>query len=233
MARTPETDNSFLREVDENLRQAQLTDLARRWGPTIVTGVLVLLVILAGALWWRSHSAFEDGLKSEALAKPLDQLEANQPVSDPKPLQDMAANAKGGYQTLARLALAADAARRGDAKAAAADYTALADDGAVAQPIRDFAQVRTVTLQYDSIPPQAVIDKLKAIAVPGNAFFPSAAELTANAYLALGQKDKAAKLFAAIARDKSVSTSLRGRAAGMATSLGQTVDPVAGADGSL
>ena len=233
MARTPQTDESFLREVDDNLRQDRLATFARHWGPGIVTGVLVLLVLLAAGLWWRSHNAYQAGLKSEALAKPLDDLENNQPLSDPRPVRDMAANATGGYQAVARLAIAADAARRGDAKAAAADYAAIADDGALPQPIRDAAQVRAVALQYDAISPQAVIDKLKIIAVPGNAFFPSAGELTANAYLALGQKDRAGQLFAAIARDKSVPVTLRGRAAGMATSLGQTVDPVAGADGSL
>lgn len=207
-----------------------MVDLARRWGPPIVTLLLVALVLLAAGLWWRGHDAYQQGLKSEALAKPLDDLENNQPLSNPAPLRAMAADSKGGYQAVARLALAADAARRGDPKAAAADYTAIAGDSGLPQPIRDLAQVRATALQYDSITPNAVIDRLKAIAVPGNAFFASAGEMTANAYLALGQKDRAGQLFATVARDTSAPATLRARAAGMATSLGQTVAPVAGAD---
>ncbi|WP_174273638.1 tetratricopeptide repeat protein [Sphingomonas bacterium] len=229
MALTPQNEDAFFREVDEDLRRDRFAGMARQWGPVAVTVLLVALVLLAGGLWWRSHRAYQAGLVSEALAQPLDQIGNGQPLSDPAALQKIAASPRPGYQAIARLAIAADAVRKGDAKAAAADYGALANDDDVAQPIRDLAQVRMVALQYDTLPPQGVIDRLKAITVPGNAYFASAAEMTANAFLALGRKDRAGALFAAIVRDADAPASIRGRASGMATSLGQAVAPVAGA----
>ena len=48
--------------------------------------------------------------------------------------------------------------------------------------------------------------------------------MTAVAWLKLDRRDKAAPLFAGIARDAQAPASLRGRAAAMATALGVPVD---------
>ena len=90
----------------------------------------------------------------------------------------------------------------------------------MAQPYRDVATVRMVALQFDKLPPQQVIDRLKPLAVPGGPWFGSAGEMVAGAYLKLNRPQEAGKLFAAIARDMKVPDSLRARAIQMAGSLG-------------
>jgi len=47
------------------------------------------------------------------------------------------------------------------------------------------------------------------------------------AYLKMNRKDMAGPIFAAIARDNDAPVGLRGRAAGMATALGQDVGTIA------
>jgi hypothetical protein len=70
------------------------------------------------------------------------------------------------------------------------------------------------------MPPQQVIDQLKPLAVSGTPWFGSAGELVAVAYLKLGRKAEAGAMFAAMAKDTGVPTSLRGRARQLAVQLG-------------
>ena len=103
---------------------------------------------------------------------------------------------------------------------AAALFRQVADDKSIAQPYRDLATVRMVAVQFDKLPPQQVVDRLKPLAVPGGPWFGSAGEMVASAYLKLNRPQEAGKLFAAIAKDKKVPDSLRSRAVQMAGSLG-------------
>ena len=61
---------------------------------------------------------------------------------------------------------------------------------------------------------------MKPLAVPGNAYFGSAGELVAMAYLEQGEREQAGTLFAAIAKDEDVPQSLRARTRQMAGLLG-------------
>ena len=112
------------------------------------------------------------------------------------------------------------AARKGDSKAAIAAYKAMADDGSLDQPYRDLALIRQTTLEYESLAPQQVIDRLKPLAVEGAPWFGSAGELVAIAYMKMRKPDLAGPLFAAMAKDRNVPQSIRSRARQMAGLLG-------------
>lgn len=110
-------------------------------------------------------------------------------------------------------------------------YGAVAADSALPQPYRDLALVRQVALQFDEMKPQEVVARLKPLAAPGNAWFGPAGELLGMAYLKMGQKNLAAPLFGAIAKDKDQPDSLRGRSRQLAGLLGydavEDIAPVA------
>ncbi len=75
-------------------------------------------------------------------------------------------------------------------------------------------------LEFDTLPPQAVVDRLKGLAVAGNPWFGSAGEMVAISYLKLNKPQQAGALFAAMAKDKKLPDTLRSRATQMAGSLG-------------
>ena len=85
-------------------------------------------------------------------------------------------------------------------------------------------------MELDTLPPQQVIDRLKGLAVAGNPWFGSAGEMVAAAYLKQNQPQRAAPIFAAMAKDQSIPESLRARAVQMAGALG--VDAVTEAPAS-
>ena len=125
-----------------------------------------------------------------------------------------------GYRVAALFTRAARAADKGDSKGAAAIYAGIAADQGVAQPYRDAALIRQTLIEYDSLAPQQVIDRLKPLTTEDNAFFGTAGELTAIAMMRLNRSAEAGRLLAAVAQDAQTPSSLCARAGRLATSLG-------------
>src|SRR3546814_17020434 len=73
----------------------------------------------------------------------------------------------------------------GDNKAAIAQYKAIAADTRLAPPFRDLALIRQTALEFDTLQPQEVVDRLKPLATEGNPWFGSAGEMVAIAYMTL------------------------------------------------
>lgn len=220
MAIAPDPSESFAREVNENLRRDRVRDTARAYGKWVIAGVILLLIAIGAFLAWRDYQAKQAAADSEALALAIDDI-GNGNVGAVRsrlaPLKDARGDA---ISVSAKLTDAAFALQQNDRPKALAGYKAVAEDSGIAQPWRDLATVRQTALEYDALQPQAVIDRLAPLAKPGNPWFGSAGEMTALALLKAGRKSEAGRLFAAIAGDKAVPDSIRGRAVQMAGSLG-------------
>lgn len=220
MALPPDTADSFVREVDENLRRDQMAARAKRFGGIAIAAVLLFLLALAGYLYWRDQQAKSAEAGTEQLAIVLQDIGAGQTNAAPGKLDALRKSDADGVRATAGLTRAALALQQGDRKAAARVYAEIAADKDLAQPYRDLALVRQTALDFDSIKPDEVIARLQPLAEPGLPFFGSAGEMVAMALIAKGQKSAAAQLFAKIAADKGVPETLRSRAVQVAGSLG-------------
>lgn len=219
MAETPPTNEAFLREVDDAVRQDQLLGIWRRFGRWIVGAVVVGLAVFGGWLYWQHQSKKDSG---EVAEKAYDMLRtvSTGGKADAEALKQLAAADQQGYRAMAMLTRAGLAARDGEADEAARLYGEIAANAELAQPYRDLATVRQVALSFDTLAPQKVVDRLRPLAVEGNPWFGSAGEMTAIAYMKMGKKDVAGPIFAAIAKDEQVPATLRSRARQMAGLLG-------------
>ena len=230
MALTPQNADAFLREVDEEVRKEQLGNFWRRFGKQLIVAVIVALLALGGFLYWKHRQEQAAGKQGEEFTQALRDL--GQGKSAPAEAKIKAVSDSGieGYEGAAKLTLAAAALYKDDAKAAAARYAPIAADADMPQPFRDLALLRQTTAEFDTLPPQQVVDRLKPIAQAGNPWFGGAGELVALAYMKMGKRDLAGPLYAAIAKDKDVPASIRSRAQRMAGVLGIDVapDPAAG-----
>jgi hypothetical protein len=225
LALTPTDNEAFLREVDENLRRDQMTGLAKKWGKLGVVALVLLFVALAAFLWWRNHRVEQAGREGEQFAEVLGDVEIGRAQPTDPRLAALASSSHDGYRAMARLTQAGITAKT-DPTAAGASYLAIANDSDMPQATRDLALIRATTMQFDSLKPDEVVARMKPLATSGAPWFGSAAELTGMAYLKSNRRDLAGPLFAAIARDTNVPAGLRGRAAGVATALGQTVGAI-------
>jgi len=220
LALPPQSGDTFLREVDENLRRDELQGLAKKYGGWLVGGLLLFLAGVGGWLYWQDRQRNESAEQSEVLAQTYADVGASKMATVPKRLDTLATDGGDVVRATALFARAAVAIEQNDRKLALSKYREIADDTSLAQPHRDLALLRGTTLEFDSIKPEEVISRMQPLAKPGLPWFGSAGELTAMAYIKQGKKLEAGRLFAAIAADKQVPDSIRARAVQVAGTLG-------------
>jgi len=220
LAITPKDNEAFYREVDEEVRRDQLKSYWDRFGRAAIVAGLLLLAAIAGFFWWQNKKEMESAKRGADLISAFEDIAArNKAAATPK-LDTLAKSDSPGYRVAALLTKADMAIEANDIPAAVASFKTVADDKNLAAPYRDLATVRMTALEFDRLPPRAVIDRLRPLAVAGNPWFGSAGEMSALAHLKLNQPKDAARIFAALAKDQKVPESIRTRAGQMAGSLG-------------
>ena len=112
-----------------------------------------------------------------------------------------------------------------DLRGAARLFAGIAGDDGVGRPLRDLALLRQTSAEFDTLQPSVVVQRLKPLAVKGNAYFGGAGELVAISYLRLGKRDLAAQLYGQIAADDTTPATLRQRSVQMAGVLGTASAP--------
>lgn len=220
MALTPDTPNeTFLREVDENLRRDRMRDFAKRYGKWLIAGLVLFLAAVAGWIYWQERQDQRAAGQSEELTAIFTDI-GNNRLANAKPrLEALEGSGNDVVRASAMLTQAAIALEANDRRTALAKYKALAD-GDVPQVYQQLALIRATALEFDSIKPAEVIARLQPLAKSGEPWFGSAGELTAMAYLKQGQRQPAARMFAAIAADPGVPQPMRSRATQIAGTLG-------------
>lgn len=221
MVTTPDSPNeSFLREVDENLRRDRMQTIAKRYGKWFVAAVVLFLIAVAGYLYWQNRQKEQSAKHTEELSAIYDKIGAGKIDDAKKALQPLEKSDDAMVRALALLTDSAIALDSNDRNLALAKYRAMQSDDDIPQAYRDLALVRATTLEFDKLKPEEVIARLEPLARSGNPWFGSAGELTAMAYLKQGQKQKAGELFKSIAEDKDVPGTIRSRAVQIAGTLG-------------
>jgi len=224
-------DDVFLREVDDALREDELKTFFSRYGVPLIAGIVLGLAALGGYLWWDGSQKEAAGERSEKYIVALDELEAQDIAAADKQLALIADDGNSASAVSARLLRAGLALEQDRPKDAIEFYKNVAADPDAPQPFRDLATVREVAASFDEMEPQAVIDRLKPLAVPGSPWFGVAGELVAMAYLKQEKEELAGPLLAKIARDEDIPQSLRGRARQLAGLLGvDAIEDVVGED---
>ena len=230
LAIKPADNETFYREVDEELRRDQMIGFWKRFGVWIIVGVVLLLAAVAGAIWWNNHRQAKAGEQGEVLSATFADIQSNNTKTVGPRLDQLAKEGTPGYRAAALLTKADVAIQDGNDAAAIAAFKAVADDDSVAEPFRNIALIRQTAVEFDKLPPAAVIQRLQPLAQAGNPWFGSAGEMVALAHLKQGKPELAAPIFAAMAKDQQLPASLRSRAVQMAGSLG--VDAIQPSEGT-
>lgn len=221
-------DEVLMREIDDAVREDQYKDFATRYGKIVIGVVVAGLLAFAGYLWWSDSTASEEAERSETLVSALDQLQAENYDTAVARLEPLASGSDSDAALFAKMLHGGIAERQGKAEEAATIFAAVSGDENAPTEFRDLATIREVAVRYNAMDPADVVARLKPLAVPGNAFFGSAGELVAMAYLDQGKREEAGTLFGEIAKNDDVPQSVKDRALQMAGQLG--VDAVEDVD---
>ena len=220
MALPPDPAESFVREVDENLRRDQVRDLAKSYGKWLIAAIVLFLAAVGGYLYWQDRQEAKAIAESEAISTALDKIASGNAKAAQAELTPLSESSNDVTRATALLGRASLALRQNDRKTASELFKQVAADDGLPQAFRDMAIVRGTMTDFDSLKPDEVIQRLSPLAQPGNPYFGTAGEMTAMAMLAKGDRNGAGQLFAKIAADKQVPGTIRSRAVQIAGSLG-------------
>ena len=214
------TDEAFLREVDDAVRAGDLQHFWKRYGRWLLALVIVGLLAFGGWIYWKNQQTAAAEKQGETFVLAVEKLQSG---NIPAAKTDFVALSKAeqpGYRAMAQLLLANISAAEGNVKKAVADYAKIAGDESLPKAFRDLALIRQTSAEFETLPPQQVIDRLKPLAKAGNPWFGAAGEMTALAYMKMGKDNLAGPIFAQIAKQEDLPESLRARTQQMAGALG-------------
>lgn len=210
------SDDSFIREVDEELRQDRFKALWQQYGIWVIAAALLIVVGTAGLRGYQYWVETRANASGDAF------LEALNLANDGKSDAALAALAKleedgyGSYPQLARMRAATVQAEKGDYEAAIAGFDAVAADSSVAASVRDMARLRAALLLVDHGSRQQVAERVEQLTADGNPLRHSAREALGLAAWKEGSASDALQLFEQISADLTAPRNVRQRAELMA-----------------
>lgn len=206
------SDDSFFREVDQELRQDQAKALWDRFGPLAIGAAVA--IVLATAAWvaydyWRETRANASG---DAYSQALTLAREGKTEEAKAALAQLEAEGYGSYPVLARLRTATLLAEAGDHAAAVAAFDAVAADRGVPVPIRDMARLRAGLLLVDHGTYADVASRVETLGADSGPLRHSAREALALSAWKEGRVADAGVLFEQIVADEGAPQNVRQRA---------------------
>ena len=206
------TDDSFFREVQEEIRHEKAKAIWDRFGALIIGLALAIILATAGFVayvYWRetrsgtAGDAFGQALQLAREGKTDEALAAFKKIED---------ESHGAYPVLARMRGATVLAEKGDAAGAVSAFDAVAADRSVDSSLRDVARIRAAYILVDSGSYADVAKRVEQLAVDTNPMRVSAREALALSAWKEGKGDDAMKLFKQIADDDAAPQDAQQRA---------------------
>jgi hypothetical protein len=168
------TDESLIREVDEEVRQEEYKKLWDRHGTKFV-GAIAAIVLGFGAFeGWKYYQ------RTEAEKAAVIYFDAVKKANDGKfddALGALAAVKHAGFAQLAKLREAAVVAEKGDVEKAVAAYNAIIADQGTDKVLGDLARIRVGYLMVDTATPDELLTKLGMFDKEGNPWRHNAREI--------------------------------------------------------
>lgn len=206
------SDDSFIREVNEELRSEQIQNVWKRFRPLIIgVAVLIVLGVAGGALfeWWQARESSASGDRFITAVKDASE---NKPDQAMKELEALGKDGFGSYPVLARMRLATLKADKGDAKGAIADFNALGQDAAVPAPVRNAAKLRAAWLMVDNSSYAELSSAVEELAAASSPVRTSAREVLGLSAFKAGNYAKAREWLQLIVDDNDSSAGAKTRA---------------------
>ena len=207
------SDDSFIREVDEELRSDRMQAIWKQFGKYII-GIAVLIVVgTAGYRGWDYYSQQQAARSGDTFIEAVALSEEGKHDEAIALLKKLEVEGTGQYPVLSNFRLAAEMAAKGDTEAAIAAYDEIAASGSTDETLRDIAKLRAGLLLVDEGPQETVIQRLEPLAKAGETFRHLAREGLGLAAWKANDYQAAFDQFSAINEDAGAPAGVRRRAA--------------------
>ncbi|AUG53347.1 tetratricopeptide repeat protein [Thalassospira marina] len=204
----------IFQEVEEDLKRERTERLWRKYGKVVVAVAAVIVLGVAGREGWKSYehsTRIENGTR---FANALELVNAGPDKSQAAldAFDTIIAKGDDGFVALGHFQKARIFLSQNETAKAVTELEAIASDSDVDKVYRDLAVVQIAMNSGTADNADALIARLKPIAVPENTWYHSAREMMAVLNIAAGKKDEAKSLLTELADDKTAPADMRGRA---------------------
>ena len=212
----------ILREIDEELRKDQFSELWSRYGKILIGITFVIISSVAGYKAWQSYDITNRGQLGERFAATIGLAKKGDKELALNTLKNFQADSPQGYQMLAGFRAAALMAYEGDIQGAIASYDKLANDSSLDNIYRDLAIfLGTIQRMNSNGDTASMTNSLTLLSADENPWRYTARELIAILAKNSGDTTKARKLFIALIDDDSTPQGIRLRAKELLTSIAE------------
>jgi len=204
--------DSFIREVNEELRSDRMRDAWRRYGKVLIAAAVILVIGTAGWRgyeYWQSREAAKSG---DVFLTALNQIEAGNLEAAEQTLAQLEQEGHGSYPVLAQLRAATLLSEAGDTAAAISAFSSIGKDRSVPEAIRDAAKLRAGWLLVDTGTYEQVSAEVEELSSDGNPFRFSAREILGLSAYRLKDYARAQQWFEAISNDPEAPRNVLNRA---------------------
>lgn len=205
-------DDSFFREVNEELRHDRAKALWTRYG-ILVIGLAIVVVIATAAYvaydYWQQSRADKSG---DAFSHALELANQGKPDQAVAEFKELEKNGNGAYPLLARMRTATALAAKDDFKGAVGGFDAVAADGSTPDAIRDMARLRAAFILVDHGSYDDVAKRVESLTGDDNPLRHSAREALGLAAWKDGKPADAMDLFQKIVNDASAPRNIQQQA---------------------
>ena len=204
------SNDTLLREVDEELRRDRLRKLWRQSAPFVFGAAAAVILLVAGYEGWRWWTGSNAARSSDQFYAATRLADGTDLAGAQKALDDVIAQGSGAYPALAQFREASLLAQQGKIDEAVAAYDALATNQSNTH-LRELALVMAGNLLIDKGDVAAVEQRVAGSIAPDSPMRNAAREVLGLAQYKAGQLDKAMTTFQSIISDPLASRDTQSR----------------------
>lgn len=205
------SDDSFIREVDEELRSDRMQNFWKRYGKIIIGVAIAVIAITGGYRAYEYYSSQKAAKAGDAFMNAVKLSDDGKRDEAVAALNEMQTDSGAAYVAMAKMRSASELAQQGKSEDAIKQYDAVSADTSIDENFRSIARIRAGMLLVDFGTVPEVEDRVGALAAPGAPYRGSAREALGLAYYKAGDLEKAFKQFEAISSDDGSPAQMRQR----------------------
>ncbi len=207
-----DSNDSFLREVKEEIDRERLENIWKQYGGLIVGAAALILITVLGVQFWNWKVRQQEEKAGLAYQNALDLVYDKKLDKAVPAFEEIEKDAPAGYAALADLQLAASLLEEGKTAEAQAKYEELAKNSSADALFAGFAQLQAAALQLGKADFTEMENRLNDLIKDENPWRFNAMELLGTAAVGAKKYAKARELFEKILTAESTPPAMRQRA---------------------
>lgn len=202
------SDESFFREVNEEIRQDRTRQLWARYGRWLIAAAVAAILVTIGYVAWREYSISRANASGDEYLAALDLATEGKTDEALAALGALSDEGYGAYRDLARMRAASVQETKGDKAAAVAAFDAVSADSRAPKPLRNLAAIRAAYILVDTGSLEDVASRVQQLSGDAEPLRFAARETMGLAAWKAGDAAEAKRLFEQLSDDQATPTGI-------------------------